>query len=293
MSLAPISKLHSRGQLQIYNPNINWYIDKINNNKYFSLIRFQSEWWMILKKGLKKLGLDNLPPRNIFKKEDFIQKWGQAVADAWQFNQRGNRKHELNADVLTDHIRTIIFPKPKNFYLSVSDRANYYNANWPPAGPQGSWGWIDKFIQDLLPQGEIPFNSIIFRRAVMDGSFKKLVNNIRNKKIVFVGPPYYHDIANRAKLQNLTYVKIDLFKATFHVKETLEILEENYKSDTLYIFCGGCAGAWLIEEMHKKHNDSWFIEFGRAWDAFYYFDKKVAPEIGVRWMNKSPPYWTR
>lgn len=291
-------KLHMQSPVQMYYPEPEFFIEKIKNKESFYFIRFQIEWWLILRFGLWAMGYKDKPvPRHLFKDKQFLKRWGKEVVRAWDTKRKGKkRKYKFDPNVFADLIEISVSPKPKDFYFAYSDRA--FSKHLPPKAWDHRWKWTSEFFQQLFPPGEINYCSLIFRNWAQSGKIHKIMESVKNENVLIIGPYYYKNFANKLGFKNAKYIEIHHTHATINIDKKLKEIRRKRQEwfGDEYVFglvVGGAAGAWLIRNMYGMKNTS-FIEFGRALDVYYYYDKvyKQIPQwIWGTWMENHKPKW--
>lgn len=293
--------LFKGSSLEVGRPTIDYFINRIKNKDYFSLVRFQIEYWKMVRIALQSMGYPGLSAPKILKKDSqFAEKLGSAMLRTFDNVQEvnGDRPWEFSERVFADHIKMIISNKPNNFFLSVSDKSVYLKDNTPDVGNK----WMADLIKELIPDSEVPLLSTIWRRWAQNGEIQRLMDLCKDRAVVVVGPYYYEKFGKKLGFNNCHYVRIDLFKACLQVHETYinikklhnKLLKTN--DDVIYLFAGGSAGAWLIDKLHNQIPRAFMIEFGRALDVYFYNDPvrwKSEKWVFGYWMDKRPPTWLK
>lgn len=285
--------------LMVYNTDINYFIDLIDKKKYFSFVRLQIEWWCTARIALQFMGYKGwMFPNNIDFSPKFLKKWGRKMVKAWDEKQCYKRPWVFEAYIFESILNMVISEKDDNFYLSVSDRAWYFG-KLPPK--KGAWPWSNKMIKSMIPAGEIPFNSICWRRWGHSGEIHKFFNKFKNKRIAIVGPYYFKNFGEKLGLKKYTHIEIDHIRACHYVENYLEQIkryhnEVNSNEDVIYFFSGGSPGIWLIQQLHSKLSNAFLIDIGRALDVYYFYDKIRIGDARWKWgswLERNPPIWVK
>ena len=303
-SLPPKVPLYRGSKLQVYNPSLDYFIDRIKDRQHFSMIRFQIEYWRQVRIALQYLGHKGWQyPSSLQKDNDFLTKVGPAMLDAWVKEQSYGRPWKFTAEMFAEHIKCIVSQKPDNFYLAVSDRAWYFDG-WPPP-PHPEWShWADGVIKGMIPNDETPWNSLMWRRWGHSGAIQKFFSELKDKTFCFVAPYYYKNFGEKLKLPNFHFIEIDYLEASLHLEKTKnQIIDKHAElrksnEDVIYIVVGGSPGSWLVINLHGKLDNAFMIEIGRGLDPYYAYDsflteKNIKMQFWGNWLKRFPPTWVK
>ena len=293
--------LFAGSNLDVYWPDIDYFIQKINNKEYVSQMRFQIEYWNMIRSAMRLMGYPGKEiPINLTVDKGFLDKLSRYMIKA--FNKDVSVSHrrpwKFSREVFRTHLEAITTSKPEGLILGVADRAIYYGDSTAPNGNK----WQADLIKKLLPNGETPFVSTVWRKWAQSGEIQKFVDVIKNKPVVVVGPFYYKNLAHKIGLTNHRYIQIDLMEACLHVNKTMQQMSATYSEmvrehgEVIFIMSGGSAGAYLSYKFHDKFKKAHMFELGRALDVYFYYDKirRQQPKwVFGEWMDSRPPIWIK
>jgi len=293
--------LFEGASLEIYRPDIDYFIDKIKNCEYISQIRFQIEYWNMIRSAMRIMGYPGKEMPKVKVDNKFLDKLSHSMMRAFEndYHVGRGRPWKFSQEVFRGHLSAITSPKPEGFILAVADRGVYYDDGVPETGH----AWQSDLIKTLIPNGEVPFLSTVWRKWSQSGEIQKFIDVIKDKAVVVVGPYYYKDLAEKIGLTNHRYIEIHYKEACLHVKKTKqrmivaynEMLREN--DDVVFLMSGGSAGAWLAYELHTRFEKAHILELGRAMDVFFCYDydirSKVPNWVFGQWMKNNPPLWLK
>lgn len=295
--------LFQGSNLEVYVPELDFFMSKIENGESFSFVRFQIEYWRMVRLALRELGWPgwNKPTNMPLHDDKFIQDLGKQMVRSWNNKQSMGRPIKFIPEVFSDHMRMVINPKPEGFHLGVSDRAWYFGIL--PPEPIDKWSpWSAPLIKAFLPENEIPFQSIILRRWSNNGTIHQMFEKFKDHPTIILGPYYYKNFAKKLGLTNTKYINISLTEACLHLDSTLKDIERahnelhNKFGKVFHLYAGGSAGAWLAIKLHEQLKNATIIEFGRALDVYFYYDKVKgeAPRwTWGGWMDLNQPKWIK
>lgn len=297
--LPPKMSLFAGSKLNVYNPSLDYFINRIKEKNYFSFIRFQIEYWRQMRIAFQYIGYPGWGAVSLNKNAELYNKIGFKMIEAWEKEQSYGRPWKFDSKIFEDHAKIILNPKPLNFYLGISDRAWYFD-QWPPP-PHSEWsGWFDPFLYSILPKEETQWNSLVWRRWGHSGKIQEFFKKLQNKTFCIVGPYYYNNFADKLQLPNAHFIEIDYLEASLKIKETYNKIIKQHEillktnDDVIYIIVGGAPGAWLVINLHDKLKNAFLIEVGRALDPYYYYDsfmKNVDIQLWGSWLKRNPPKW--
>ena len=112
--------------------------------------------------------------------------------------------------------------------------------------------------------------------------FKQIVNTINKYKIMIVGPKYLRDI----KFLNVTnFIEVPSVNCYLKKDEVLQEIKEHLTTDYVVLFSASMATNVLIDELHDQYKDTNFlIDAGSVWDIFF---KDKNPQIRQRTPNNN------
>jgi hypothetical protein len=297
-----ISKIpiYNGSDFYVWFPTIEFFINKIKNNDPFSLIRFNVDFWMLIDIALKDIKMKW--SRDLT--EDSLKALADQIKVVFQRKQNNNKSgYTISSDVFFNVLKYLIKDKPKNFYLSVSDRTYHYG-HMPPGKTQWS-EHIPQLIRKILPPNEVPFTSLVWKTWAKTGQLNKLFTELPNEHFVVVGPEYHKVIGEKVGLSNFTHVQVNTTNASAYIDKTIEQVKALHRElrkkhdKVIYICSGGAPVIWLICYLHNKLDGAFFIDIGRALDV-YVSDEKIIRST-PKWMwggwlkdtKGFPPRWIR
>lgn len=190
MTKLPRVPLHQNSTLQVYDPKIDFFVNKIKNKEYFSMVRFQTEFWMLifwsmdaaLNYNASNMTSANFKLKNIKFSENDLKTIGEEMVNQWCRYVKSSGDFKFTPFVFTDLVKMVVNKKPANFYLAVNDNPWYRDYG---ISKKLKWSvWMSKLIKLLIPKTETPINAITLVRAVEKGQMHKLINIIKNMPVL-------------------------------------------------------------------------------------------------------------
>jgi len=208
---------------------LQYYIDKLKNNEYFSLgMLGDGEWQCIFNKALN---------------ENFDANCEGTLYDK-----------ELSIDML----RSLKFKSP-NFYFSAPDTfkkvPDYYIYEEK----------IDELLKKL--KVEIEFHEKnVWNKAMCDAELGPLIKQLRKMNVVIISNKALRklDFLKYDKFIEISYPNCYL-DGTLD-KACLKAIDHGKPG--VYILACGIPAILLAQRLHNKIKDSWFIDMGSIWDTF-------------------------
>lgn len=292
--------LFSGASLDVYNPNINYFINKIKKCEYISQIRFQIEYWNMIRSAMRLMGFPGTDMPNIKIDSIFLDELAINMINSFKndFKVHRGRPWKFSQKVFRNHLSAITSVKSNNFILAISDKGVCYEDKVSKSGRM----WQSDLIKSFIPIGEVPFLSTVWRKWAQNGEIQNFIDIIKNKAVIIVGPSYYKNLGFKIGLTNYKYIEISLKEACLHVDRTKrqmiskhsEMIKNN--NDVTFLLSGGSAGAYLVYELHNKLKNTHLLELGRAMDVFFCYDdiRKTLPKwVFGQWMEDNPPLWLK
>lgn len=276
--------IHQGSNYYVYLPELSFFLNKIDNHQYFSLVRFQLDFWAHIIK----------PIYNNIISGDSLKVASDKTANKWA---KSTRPYKINSFVMQQLYLLTSKNKQDNFYFSVSD-LTWWGGKFPYPKPSND---AVKYMQKLIP--EIPYQALVWRKWAKDGNIHKLFIKYKDKNIILAAPYYYKNFSEKLSLTKCSYVKVHDSKAFLQVNELVKNIEIEYKKiryktngDIIIIFIAGGAGALAIDHLHGQLKNVFMLELGRSLDVYYYYDKakgNISPHNMWKWIESNEPVWIK
>lgn len=293
--------LFEGSSLEVLFPSVEFFTQKIINGDFSSVIRFQIEYWNLIRSAMRMMGIPGKAiPKDLQVDKEFLDLLAKNMIRSFKSDARVHQRRpwKFSEEVFRDHLTCITSPKPKGFYLSVSGRAFDPGEGTADRGEH----WKSNLIKTLLPKGETPLLSTVWRKWAVTGEIDKFIQVIKDRQVVIVGPPYYSHLSSKLGLQKHEFIQISLTSACLEVHQTQKQILETYhrlakdNEEVIFLVSGGSAGAWLAWKLHQKMSRAHFFELGRALDVYFYYDpirQKYDRWVFGCWMDNHPPRWLK
>jgi hypothetical protein len=293
--------LYEGSDYNIYVPNIDFFLEKIINQEFFSYSKLSVEWWMLQKRAWNTTL--NTPAGQRFLKKGpsdiFFHKLAKNMAKEWEV-QKGRRKWKSDIPAISRILKMSFEEKPEGFYLGITDRCGVRDRYFPM--PMRGKGELPRIFRSTFPKDEIHIHALAFRIWAAYGEIHEFVKGIQDKNVVIVGPKHLNNFGKKLNIKKFNHIKIHSTDAILHVNKTKTQIKNNHKNllkgndEVLYCFVGGAAAMWLITELHGELERAFLLDIGRAFDVYYYYDlvkRQVPVWMFGRWLDKAKPTWVR
>ena len=295
----PTKTLGIESDITMYDPPLEFWLNKIRNKEYFAFCKQLHGFWdgfcAAYKHDRTLGGMWN------FKTHDkYIERLAASMANykkkktPWNYNPliyEGVIKMMLNLN-----------SKPNNFFFGVSDNSFYRreekvkHVNWVDRR-QVRRKRRDMFTRKqrqevmslLLPEDYIPFDGTCWKSYVWYREITPFFELIKDMPVVLIGPPYFNDFHEKANLNHYDFREIDYSHASFKAEEilgqTIVNHRKRYRNEpVMYLIVAGSMGSWLVNELHPIiGKQSFIIDIGRAFDVLYL---DLVKEYNWVWLKK-------
>lgn len=234
--------------INIVDNKIDYFIDRLENKRYFSYSRFNDGELICAIKQVK--GSPPIDQDSNCDKHKYFPKMGEELLKT------------LNRSNCEDYFIQ---------YLSGWNNDDKFKKH------------NDLLIRDSLIMGtyqQTDFLQLALR--YQPESFKRIVNTLNQYKIMIVGPKYLKDI----KFLNVTnFIEVPSVNCYLKKDEVLQEIKEHLTTDYVVLFSASMATNVLIDELHDQYKDTNFlIDAGSVWDIFF---KDKNPKIRQRTPNNN------
>jgi hypothetical protein len=283
----------------VYNPTLKYFMDKIDNNEYFTFIRWHHGLFDILYPFADKI-------INCRKADDrFMSELAKSIVTLGVKNNKNwyyNDKKFI--EILKENLKILYSTIPSNLYIGIypvfidSKGEHKINKFTNEERNTSMEKYFDKII-NKFSQNKNFYHSTIWAKWVFEGDFLKFLDKYNNYPIVLIGAPYFKDFGEVMGLKNFYHISIPFKKAYKKIdniiettyKQHVDLLKNNKKVIyigagsfvTRYIFCKLLSSTGkdpFIYNKNKKYklNNAFMIDIGRALNLYYYWPVKKNPK---------------
>ena len=289
--------LYSGFDYKVFVPEIDFFVKKIQNGQYFSIIKYSIEYWMMVAKAFNNLGISPRQMSSYFlEPNNNIGKIAQEMCKIWELKQRANRPWKSDVNVVHKTLMGLKQTYPDNLMFGLSLFNLYIPINHDKAGVR------DVVINLMSATKKEAYWTYCWREWAYNGKINTLItaaNSVPNLKIVIVGSHYFKNFGQKLGLHNFDHIEIHPHNAALYVKDTKkEILNRHSKyikenNNVLYLLVGGSIAMCLILELHNLLSSAFMIDIGRALDVYYYYDCNSEKYAHKGWLLTCEPKWVK
>jgi len=110
----------------------------------------------------------------------------------------------------------------------------------------------------------------VLYRASRDGLLFPLIKQMRDMKIVIIGPNFLRKLSEKV-FNYVDFIEVSskdcYIEQPYIISEILQI-HERLKENIIYSFCCGPLAEPLISKLHEQMSKNFLIDFGSLWDVF-------------------------
>ena len=112
------------------------------------------------------------------------------------------------------------------------------------------------------------FDGLLWKKAIIDGSFPRLIDALRNRSVVLVGPRQIGHFGAFAGIEKFRHIPIDerAARAQRRAIRTEIISGHEPGGQPVYLFQAGATAAWLVIRLHGELAGATMIDLGLALD---------------------------
>lgn len=253
--------------------DFDFFINKINNKKYYSLARFNHGIWDKILKF--KVPMDISDHRKMMIAAQIYCEGEQAM---WKASPK------VVYDCF-DLMRNFdIYNKNESFYLAIS-HLGYPQSEVKQAEIKRVRN-IPLYNNFIHKNAEV-YDGLLFKKAIINNKFHKILDLIFNKNVIIVAPNnedvnqivlskyFMENFGKRFGIKNFYHVDIHPFEAAIYYEAiTSNVVEAHYKisksssEDTVILFKAGPLGPAIMKNLHGKLQNTFMIDIGNAFDIF-------------------------
>ena len=286
---------------RVFEPSIQDFIERVKENKSFTFVREQSEWWHLIYEGLKTCAHGVEIQKYNFKDKHFLDTLTHAFIKQQPRigGDRGWPPHTY--EVWRGCVEIMTAPKPLGFHFGVS-QGHICHANITtdqdvppplsythlrPRRPQAHE--VDLIIQSLFPKDERLWRATVWRKWGATSEIHRFFEEFKKDHIVLVGRKAYSNFGQKLQLPNYHFLEThgtnaspDLDKIQTSI---VNLHNSTIKSDSeriIYLMAAGDTTRYIQWRLHDtlRGNVS-MIDVGRALDPYYRHDRVFRNNSGA------------
>lgn len=277
MSVFGSLPLISDDTIKIYDPDLNFYLEKIKELEYFSMMRFADWWWNAISIALEQtVGLNE----DVKVDNRLINRMGERLLKAGRSDP-----YVSSLKVIKENMRTTIAEQPDNMFFSVKSGPPH----WPLGGCSVSVKEMRRrrrLIKALTSKDEFLY-AHAWRNFATTGEIHRLFEENPDYHFVIVGPFYYKNFGRKIGLKNFSLIEIHETHEHKYVDRTISKIVRHRNSidskKVVYLFSAGSVSTYMISKLHNLVKNAFLIDVGRSLDAYYCHDSVLKKGPHWRW----------
>ena len=252
--------------VKIYYPNLDFFLEKIKNLEYFSMIRFADWWWEGLLRAFNKIDPSfDIMKDNINLNNSLIKKIGQHFVDVGK-----NHPYNASLPIMIENVRITIGECPSNLFFTV--KADELKRRY--------------LVKKLTLNDEFLY-AHSWRNFATTGEIHRLFEENSNYHFIMIGPFFYKNFGKKLSLNKFSFVEIDERNGCANVDATISKIinmrQAIKNQKVICLFSAGGMSPYIITKLHKLLNNTFLIDVGRALDAYYCHDNVLINGPDWRW----------
>jgi hypothetical protein len=164
--------------------------------------------------------------------------------------------------------------------------STYFEANSFEGFPHGHNAlnpvdWLRRVYHSFHTSGRPAHDALVWKQSIIDGTFREVVEAIRDLPVMLVGPPHLSDIGVHLGLRDLRHIVIPLVGAPLERSSLLKQCSETLRRLTrgrgpaTILYQAGALSFWLIYRLFPRAPRTFHLDVGRCLDVWY-------PDVGGR-----------
>ena len=174
----------------------------------------------------------------------------------------------------------------------IPEDGNYFQgvSNYGPIGvPIGPANEMQNAIEFYFKNKKL-YLGVMWKQYCLNGSVRKFIHEIREKRVVFVGLPHIEDVGRVWGVKNHEFIPISIYNASNERHKTLEKLKK--EKDAFIIFqCGEMLSFWFIQKLHEMKKRNFLIDMGRSLDLYSRLSELESKTIEI--FDIKNAHWSR
>lgn len=275
----PVRRLEGFDDLTVVQPGIDWYVARIREGRPFAFLKRTHGFWDRLcelvdaSDDFRRIVAAAAAPggaeptdadlARAFRIPEDVRKGSLSIRPQFKGFWEGDFGAELVRDLRRPHaaegwIEAVAF---RGF-----SRSDEKPAHHPPEALR------DVFLA-LRPRNVQFHDALVFKDAVVDGTFLRVIDALRDLPVVVVGPPHFADFGERVGLPRFDHVSIHPTKAIRERDSVLSAVEKRIKrlrgAPAAMILQAGSLSWWVMHRVFPRGPQITYLDVGRAIDVWY------------------------
>ncbi len=213
------------------------YVDRLKDKDYFSFVRYGDGEWKAILKGAGMVAC---------------------------------RQQVLDSEIQSDMVRSLTA-----INLAAYDGSSVIHRPDIIFGMQGlGLRYYGDIISDFLRKHRLEdikwVDADVFHFASRAGLLYPLIEQLRNMKVVVVGPSLLKGLPNGV-FRYIKFIEVsekNCYKDQAAIKSEILKAHKELKENVVYAFCCGPLAETLILDLHSQMPSNFLIDFGSLWDVF-------------------------
>jgi hypothetical protein len=270
----PLSHLEGFPDVPALRPGLAFYLDRIRRREGFAFVKRMHGFWDGLvylcesAPGIESRVLRGEPVtaamvREVLGDPDVVESAEQRSGYVDHFRDR------FYAELVEDLQNPIARPS----YIEATSFRGYPSPDPEPAHHPVEW--LRRVYHSFHTSGRRAHDALVWKEAVLDGTFRLVVEAVRDLPVVLIGPAHLATLGPRLSLGEFHHVVIPLVGAP-RERQTLlwrgaDVLRRVSRGGrpAVVFYQAGALAFWLIYRLFPLATHTFHLDLGRCLDVWY------------------------
>jgi hypothetical protein len=262
--------------IEICYPEINYFYNKIENNEFFTFVKWNHGVWDLILRSIRCSQLELSPQIPNIITNDYLVSLSQAA----NYDDKSKEWH-LDAHLFFECLKIMTNKKKPNFLTGISCKYSRFERHLrdglphPEPGISSQKDIIDKFTQyDNKPliYGEI------WKLYVQYKQFQLFLDNYKDR-IVYIGPNHFKDDNDFVytdtredggiKIKQI-FIPYQTASKPNNIETICNKVFELYKPKTIFLISAGLLATYIADKIFHKFKEVFVIDIGQAMHTYRY-----------------------
>jgi hypothetical protein len=272
----PVLHLEGFTDLPVMQPGLGFYLELFRRRQAFAFVKRTHGFWDGL--GFLCKTVPQLEARVMAGEPVTAAMVREALGDSRVVEAVDLRADRGYVDFFHDQFCTELVedlqaPLAMNSYIEATAFRGYPSLDTDPAFHPVDY--LRRVHHSFHLTRRVAHDALVWKQAIIDGTFWKVIEAFRDMPVVLVGPPHLSTIGRHLGLRDFHYVAIPLSSAHAHrrsilprCKEAVERLSAGGRPG-IVLYQAGTLAFWLIYRLFPLAPSFFHLDVGRALDVWY------------------------
>jgi len=252
-----VEKLSNK--IKLIHPGMDYLLNRINFNQYFSLSKYSPEWWITL-----KVVMENCRNKNKLRDYTYLAK---NMIYAWEVLRKKGKTWGFYEEY-TENILKAFGEEVDGLLTGVGFCGSFSGRVKDDIFIQGSTKHRKSMVEavhTIYNKKLTLYNTSFWKRWAVTGELNDFLTKIE-RPITIVGPEYLDCTLKHYPVKIANFIGIDSTHAMKYIPEYEEkiVSSHNENDNMVYIVQGGGTMIYLVNKLHKKLKNKCIMDVGTS-----------------------------